>query len=67
MKRQLLRFLPLIILLIGVGGFMGLVSTRSGPERRVLPDLGPLVETLAAPAQTLQIVVDAQEIVERRL
>ena len=81
MKRQLLRFLPLIILLIGVGGFMGLVSTRSGwksvlvslahqllniaesiaaPERRVLPDLGPLVETLAAPAQTLQIVVDAQ-------
>ena len=81
MKKQLLRFLPLIILLIGVGGFMGLVSTRSGwksvlvslghqllniaesiaaPERRVLPDLGPLVETLAAPAQTLQIVVDAQ-------
>ena len=81
MKRQLLRFLPLIILLIGVGGFMGLVATRSGwksvlvslahqllniaesiaaPERRVLPDPGPLVETLAAPAQTLQIVVDAQ-------
>ena len=60
MKRQLLRFLPLIILVVGIGGFMGLVSTGSAPERRVLPDLGPLVETLAAPAQTLQIIVEAQ-------
>ena len=60
MKRQLLRFLPLIILLVGIGGFMGLASTRNAPERRVLPDLGPLVEILAAPAQTHQIIVEAQ-------
>ena len=60
MKKQLLRFLPLIILLVGASGFMGLVSSGRAPERRVLPDLGPLVETLAAPTQTLQIIVEAQ-------
>ena len=60
MKNQLLRFLPLIILLVGAGGFMGLVSSGRAPERRVMPDLGPLVETLAAPTQTLQIIVEAQ-------
>ena len=48
MKKQLLRFLPLIILLVGAGGVMGLVSSGQAPERRVMPDLGPLVESLAA-------------------
>lgn len=60
MKKQLLKFLPLIILVVGVGAFLGLASSRKAPERRVVPDLGPLVETLVSPAETLQIVIEAQ-------
>jgi len=59
-KKQLLKFLPLIILIVGVGAFLGLASSRKAPERRVVADLGPLVETLLAPAETLQIIVEAQ-------
>lgn len=60
MKKQLLKFLPLIILIVGVVAFLGLASYRKAPERRVVADLGPLVETLLAPAETLQIIVEAQ-------
>ena len=60
MNKQVLKFLPLLILLVGVVGFVGLVSTRQAPERRIMPDLGPLVEAMDAPAQTLQVTVEAQ-------
>ncbi len=60
MKTTLLKFLPLVILVVAAGVFAGLVSTRQAPERRTVPDLGPLVETLEAPAQSLQIIVEAQ-------
>jgi RND family efflux transporter MFP subunit len=60
MKRQLLKFLPLIILVIGAGVFLVLVASGRAPEHRVMPDYGPLVETLAAPTQTVQVIVEAQ-------
>lgn len=60
MNKQVLRFLPLIILLVAGGGFAALVATRKAPERRVMPDLGPLVESMPAPTQSLQVVIEAQ-------
>ncbi|MDA0335057.1 MAG: efflux RND transporter periplasmic adaptor subunit [bacterium] len=60
MSKQLLKFLPLIILVVAAGAFMGLVATRKAPERRILPDRGPLVEAIAAPTQSLQVIVEGQ-------
>lgn len=60
MKRPLLRFLPLIILLVAGAGFGALLVTRQAPERKILPDLGPLVEAIAAPPQALQVIIEAQ-------
>jgi RND family efflux transporter MFP subunit len=60
MKRTLLKFLPLIILVVGGGAFMLLVMGRPAPERRDVPYLGPLVEVIEEPASKVQIVVDGQ-------
>jgi RND family efflux transporter MFP subunit len=60
MNKQVLKLLPLLIILVGVLGFVALVSSRQAPERRVRQDLGPLVEAMAAPTQTLQVIVEGQ-------
>ena len=60
MKRVLLKFLPLIVLLLGAAIFVVMVATRQPPEKREIVDKGPLVEAIAAPAQTVQVLVEGQ-------
>lgn len=60
MKRMLLKFLPLIILAVGVGAFALLMATRPAPQRRDIPYKGPLVEVVEAPARAVQVVVEGQ-------
>jgi RND family efflux transporter MFP subunit len=57
MKKTLLA---LGILALGVVLFVLLSSMRQPPQRLERPYLGPLVKTIAAPAQNIQIVVDGQ-------
>lgn len=64
MNQRLARALPVLILLGGIAVFVALVSTRQAPERRVVPDMGPLVEAVSAPAQSRQIVVETQGAVQ---
>ena len=52
--------LTLGILALGGGSYVLLSSMRQPPQRLERPYLGPLVETIAAPAQKIQIVVDGQ-------
>jgi RND family efflux transporter MFP subunit len=60
MKKLLIKILPLLIILSGVAAFAVMVATREAPERRHVPDAGPLVEAIAAPRQTVQVVVGGQ-------
>ena len=60
MKRTLLKFLPLIILGVGVGAFALLMATRPEPQRRDIPYKGPLVEVMEAPARSVKVVVEGQ-------
>ena len=57
MKKVLLT---LVILTLGGGGYFLLSSRGQPPQHLERPYLGPLVETIAAPAQKIQIVVDGQ-------
>jgi RND family efflux transporter MFP subunit len=52
--------IPLLILILGGAIFMLLVKTKDQPERRQAPFLGPLVQTISAPTQTIQVIVDGQ-------
>ena len=60
MKRLLIKILPLLIILSGVAAFAVMVATRKAPQRRHVADAGPLVEAIAAPPQTVQVVVAGQ-------
>ena len=59
--RALLRvLLPLGIVLIGVAAFAAMVMTKQPPAKVETPDLGPLVESIAAPAHSTHVVVTGQ-------
>ena len=61
MKRSLVKWgIPLLILVIGAGGFALLRATATPPRRIERQYKGPLVETIEVPAGRTQIVVEGQ-------
>lgn len=58
MSNKVLKgFLPLIVLVLGVGLALVLVSARKAPDRVEQPALGPLVEVVAAQVTDVPVVV----------
>ncbi len=57
MKKVLI---PLLIIFISGAIFAGLYMSSDKPERRPVVFKGPLVQTVIAPSQTVQIIVDGQ-------
>jgi len=60
MNKLFKMILPLLIIGAGVGSFVLLKSMQKAPERIERPNLGPLVESVEAPAQKVQVIVDGQ-------
>ncbi|MEM6797711.1 MAG: efflux RND transporter periplasmic adaptor subunit, partial [Acidobacteriota bacterium] len=52
--------LSVLVLLIGVGGAAALILSRTPPERRPTPALGPLVEAVQVTPGTFPIAVEGQ-------
>ena len=49
--------IPVAIVAVGVGVYAGMVAMKTSPPRRPRVHLGPLVETISAPAQSLRVAV----------
>ncbi len=60
MKRMLKTLLPILILAVGGTSFVLLKSMKEAPQRIERPHLGPLVETINAPTQQVQVMVEGQ-------